>query len=132
MDRIFLDANILFSAAYRVDSGLLVLWKFADVVLHSSRYAVEEARLNLEEDGQRKRLEDLCRRLKLFDTESRDLPRGITLPEKDVPILLSAVNAEADYLLTGDIRHFGAFFGKKIDGIIIFLPGQYLRSRGKR
>ena len=82
MDRLFLDANILFSAAYRADSGLLVLWKFADVVLCSSRYAVEEARVNLDEESQRARLEKLASRLQLLDASERSLPKGISLPEK--------------------------------------------------
>jgi predicted nucleic acid-binding protein len=132
MDRIFLDANVLFSAAFRVDSSLLAFWKFGDIVLCSSRYAVEEARVNLEEEQQRKRLDDLSRSLQLFDAEGVNLPHGVTLPEKDRPILLSAISARADYLLTGDIRHFGAFFGKKIEGITVLLPGQYLRRRARR
>jgi uncharacterized protein len=49
MDRLFLDANVLFSAAYRPDAGLLQLWKLEDVALCSSHYAAEEARLNLSE-----------------------------------------------------------------------------------
>lgn len=28
MDKLFLDANILFSAAYRSNAGLLRLWEF--------------------------------------------------------------------------------------------------------
>ncbi len=33
MDRLFLDANVLFSAAYRDDSGLQRLWDLSDVEL---------------------------------------------------------------------------------------------------
>jgi len=36
MDRLFLDANVLFSAAYRPQVGLVRLWKLKDVVLCSS------------------------------------------------------------------------------------------------
>lgn len=56
MDRLFLDANVLFSAAYRPDAGLLQLWKIKNVILCSSAYALEEARINLEEENQRARL----------------------------------------------------------------------------
>jgi hypothetical protein len=49
------------------------------------------------------------------------------LPEKDVPILLAALEAKMDYLLTGDIRHFGPYFGKKIAGVTVVFPGQYLK-----
>ena len=129
MDRLFLDANVLFSAAYRADSGLLVLWKLADVVLCSSRYAVEEARVNLEEPEQRERLAGLAKSLHFFDSIGRQPPRGVVLPEKDVPILMAAIEARADYLLTGDFRHFGRYFGKKIDGVIVIPPREYLKSR---
>jgi hypothetical protein len=43
-----------------------------------------------------------------------------------VPILLAAIEARATHLLTGDIRHFGLYFGKRIEGIRIMLPGEYL------
>jgi len=52
MHRLFLDANILFSAAYRPDAGLVQFWKLKDTILCASRYAIEEARINLAEDVQ--------------------------------------------------------------------------------
>jgi len=45
MHRLFLDANILFSAAYRPHAGLLQFWKLKDTILCSSHYAMEEAAL---------------------------------------------------------------------------------------
>jgi hypothetical protein len=47
MDRLFLDANVLFSAAYRLKAGLLQLWDLDDTVLCGSHYAVEAGRINL-------------------------------------------------------------------------------------
>jgi len=47
LDRIFLDANVFFSAACLELSGLARLWTLEDVELLSSAYAVEEARRNL-------------------------------------------------------------------------------------
>lgn len=129
MDRLFLDANVLFSAAYRADSGLLILWKWRDVVLCSSRYAVEEARINLDDESQRERLARLAAGIQLVEAVERAMPRGVSLPEKDRPILLAAIDARAHYLLTGDIKHFGEHFGKKVEGVEILLPGQYLRGR---
>jgi predicted nucleic acid-binding protein len=52
IDRLFLDANVLFSAAYQPDSGIARLWKFKDVELLTSAYAAEEARVNLSEREQ--------------------------------------------------------------------------------
>jgi predicted nucleic acid-binding protein len=129
MDRLFLDANVLFSAAYRPRAGLLQLWKLDNAVLCSSRYALEEARINLAEEEQRTQLTKLSEAVHWFDAAQRKLPRGISLPEKDVPIILAAIDARATHLLTGDVRHFGPYFGKKIEGIAIVLPGEYLRMR---
>ncbi|SRR5713226_1556932 len=129
MDRLFLDANVLFSAAYRIDAGLLQLWKLKNVTLCSSRYALEEARINLANEDQQTRLIKLSGTVQLFEAAQRELPRGISLPEKDVPILLAAIEARATHLLTGDVRHFGPYLGKKIEGIVIVLPGEYLTTR---
>jgi predicted nucleic acid-binding protein len=129
MERLFLDANILFSAAYRPDSKLLALWKLRSVTLCSSRYALEEAKINLNGEDQGRRLERLSADLQLFEASVRELPAGISLPDKDAPILLAAIEAQADFLLTGDIRHFGPYFGRKIEGVLIALPSQYFKKR---
>lgn len=47
MDRIFFDANVLFSAAYKPASRLSNLWLLRDVELITSRLAAEEAKRNL-------------------------------------------------------------------------------------
>jgi len=132
MDRLFLDANVLFSAAYRADAGLLGLWKLRNARLCSSRYALEEARINLADEDQRMRLAKLSRTIQFFEAAQLELSRGISLPEKDVPILLAAVEGRATHLLTGYIRHFGAYLGKKVAGIVVVLPGEYLRRRVRR
>ena len=127
MDRLFLDANVLFSATYRPRAGLLRLWSLNDTVLCSSRYALEEARINLEHEIQRTRLAKLSRNIQLFDAAPRELPHGVSLPEKDLPILLAAIEAKATHLLTGDLRHFGGYFNKTIGGILVLTPGEYLK-----
>jgi predicted nucleic acid-binding protein len=101
MDRLFLDANVLFSAAYRPGAGLLRLWNLPKVILCSSRYALEEARANLSTDSQRSRLATLSAALELFESESGELPAGVSLPDKDAPILLAAIAARATHLITG-------------------------------
>ena len=128
MDRLFLDANILFSAAYRPNAGLLQLWKLKNVILCSSHYAFEEARINLAEDAQRRRLAKLAGRIEFFDPTQRKFPAGVSLPEKDRPILLTAMAARTTHLITGDVRHFGAYFGKTIEGILVVTPAQYLKT----
>lgn len=127
MHRLFLDANVLFSAAYSAKAGLLRFWNLKNTALCSSRYAVEEARINLTDANQRHRLAKLSQALELFDAQPGDLPRGISLPDKDAPILLAAVAAKATHLITGDVRHFGPYFGKNIGGILILPPADYLK-----
>ena len=48
---------------------------------------------------------------------------GVNLPEKDQPILAAAFKARATHLLTGDRRHFGECFGKRICGVLIQTAG---------
>ena len=132
MDRLFLDANILLSAAYRAKAGLLAFWKLKSVVLCSSHYAVEEARINLDEEAQKRRLDELSRGLVLFDAIPRKLSDGVSLPEKDVPIFLAALAARATHLITGDLRDFGRYFGKTIEGVRVITPSNYLREHGDR
>jgi len=129
-DILFLDANILFSAAYRENSGLLRLWKLKAATLVSSTYAIEEARRNLDQEGQRERLEELLIRVEKlpYRHENIELPENVMIKEKDKPILLAAIATKADYLITGDMRDFGKFYGKKIRGVTILPPSEYLNK----
>lgn len=131
MDRLFLDANVLFSAAYREDSGLRRLWTLPAVELVTSAYAAEEARRNLDDAASRSRLAGLLADLERLP-EAR-LPAGIpelaSLPPKDRPILAAAVRANATHLITGDIRHFGPLFGGTVAGVLVQRPADYLRGR---
>ena len=102
MDRVFLDANVLFAAAWRPQAALQRLWHLDDVELLSSAYAVDEARRNLETPAQRGRLTRLLRRVRMVEFEHFMLPRDIRLPEKDLPVLLAAIDGRATHLLTGD------------------------------
>lgn len=126
MNRVFLDANILFSAGWREKAGLLRLWRLTDVTLLTSRYAFEEARRNLETQEQRKRLIQLMVNVDLVtDFAYGDLPLDVVLPEKDRPILLAAIRAHATHLLTGDKQHFGPLYGQSISGVLILRPADY-------
>jgi predicted nucleic acid-binding protein len=50
LDRIFLDANVLYSAAYSEKSRLARLWTSEEIKLITSFYAMEEVRRNLARD----------------------------------------------------------------------------------
>lgn len=131
MDRVFLDANVLFSAAHRPDSALRRLWELSNVQLLTSEYAAEEARVNLTEGAPRQRLERLLGDTHvLWAMPAGSLPNGVDLPEKDHLILLGAIEAHATHLLTGDKLHFGKYFGRKIGRVRILPPGDYLMARG--
>ena len=74
MHRVFLDANVLFSAAYRADAGLRQLWNIPRIFLCTSRYALGEANINLPEERQRVRLGELSKKLELFEATEQKLP----------------------------------------------------------
>ena len=129
---IFLDANVLFSGAYRPDAGLRRLWTLPGVRLITSVYAAEEARRNLSNPGQRRDLEELLGSVEIVPTAAppdHSLFSDLELPQKDWPILLAAISAGATHLLTGDFRHFGPYYGKRIEGVLVLPPGEYLSSR---
>jgi predicted nucleic acid-binding protein len=130
LDRLFLDANVLFSAAYREGSGLLQFWKLSNVQRLTSAYALEEAKRNLETDERRARLIKPMRDVTVLpESLEHDLPPGVDLAEKDRPILAAAIATGATHIITGDRRHFGHYFGKYIGQTLILTPSGYLASR---
>ncbi|MEK6785859.1 MAG: hypothetical protein AABY61_10300 [Nitrospirota bacterium] len=99
MDRVFLDANVLFSAAYRVETPLRTLFTMPRTQLVRSAYALEEARRNLSAGQQQAELERLCRSVEVVSVLP---PQGAlsilaTLPENDRPILWAAISIRATY-----------------------------------
>ena len=121
--RVFLDANILFSAANpksRIRALIDLLSRHAGCMTNA--YAIEEARRNLalKEPALVNELEKLTRTLEMIDGLS--LALEIRLSPKDVPILGGAIAGNATHLLTGDERDFGAYFGKTIQGVKIVSP----------
>jgi len=133
VDRVSLDANVLFSAAYRPSSGLTKLWGMARVRLVTSGYAATEAARNLAEPEQHERLARLLNAVEVTTPqEIAPLPlRGTGLPEKDLPILEAAVAADCSHLLTGDHRHFGQLFGTTVCGVLVQTPAQYISGRAQ-
>jgi predicted nucleic acid-binding protein len=132
VDRVFLDANVLFSAAYMESSGLARLWQLADAELLSSDYAIEEARRNLAPDREPAlaRLSRLTATLTIVNLpQNPKQSLNVRIDAKDRPILLAAIRGKADYLLTGDGRHFGHLYGKRIEGVMVLRPAQYFERR---
>jgi len=131
VDRLFLDANVLYSAAESPTSRFQVFWNMNDVELITSVYTLREARRNLDSDALRDRLADLAEGLTVVENPPADFSftTSLELPEKDRPILLAAIHARATHLLTGDKKHFGRYYGQTIEGVLILPPAEYLRTR---
>ncbi len=132
-DRIFLDANILFSVAYGIP-GLKRLWELARkkrCKLFASAYVIEEASRNLGNAEQIERLESCLSDVQIVPEVDLEIPCPIELPEKDRPVLLAAISVKANYLLTGDMIHFGEYFGRTVRGVKICRPRDYLTQHSK-
>ena len=132
MDRVFLDANVLYSAAYLERSRLARLWALDDVELLASAYGMEEARRNLAMDRPEAvtRLERLCKTISTVNApQGLKLPANVQLDDRDRPILLVAIHGRAHYLLTGDARHFAHLYGKRIATVLVLRPAHYFTRR---
>ena len=120
--RLFLDANILFSAAHSPGGGARELVKLSDAghcELITSQHAILEAERNLtlkslpgpeafdEILGNVRRIPDAGPGLVAWAAR-------LGLPENDAPILAAAAAAGADLLVTGDRKHFGHLYGNVV------------------
>jgi len=121
--RVFLDANILFSASLR--RGMIATLVDALRLRHqvvTSGLAAAEARRNLS----RKQPQALL----TLDVVLTGLPlvpepdhvHDLNLPSADSQVLSSAIAAACTHFLTGDKKHFGQYFGQKINGVLIIQP----------
>lgn len=129
--RVFLDANVLFSAALKPQSRFLDFWRMRNLVALTSTYAADEARRNCLGEVHADRLNRLLEQTHFVsDVPGGPLPAQIQLAAKDAPILAAAIHAGADYLITGDRHHFRRWMNLRIEGrlgaIIIQEPAQFL------
>ncbi|MBK8871672.1 MAG: PIN domain-containing protein [Elusimicrobia bacterium] len=132
---IFLDANVVFSAAYTPEGRSAALFALARrrlCRLVSSRYAMEEARRNLvrKKPLALDRFDMLTHWLHLCaEADALRLEKarsvGVTDP-MDVPVLAAAIG-RADILATGDRKHFGPWMTKEIQGLTILGLADVLR-----
>jgi predicted nucleic acid-binding protein len=123
--------NNLFSVAYG-NSSLSRLWDFAEsgrCVLLASKYVIEEAKRNLEDTKRLASLDSYLTSIKVVPEVDQTLPCPIELPDKDKPVLMAAISAKADYLITGDETHFGKYFGHKVMGVKIIMARDYILPR---
>ena len=116
MTRLFLDANVLFTAAHNPHGKAAFLLALAaegywEVV--TSTLAIEEAQRNLARKYPSclSRLADLLYRIpQVLSGAGVSCP--LPLPAKDRPILEAAIGCTATHLLTGDIKDFGPYMNQ--------------------
>jgi len=132
--RVFLDANILFSAAYRSDSRLRVFFELAAagrMRLVASRFAHEEVRRNLaaKRPAALADLDVLLAQVEIVrEGGPSEVAAASMLPAKDAPILAAAIAARCDWLITGDAQHFGSLFRRRVGGVRVGTAAEALRA----
>lgn len=123
--RIFLDANIVFSAAKSDGAVRELLRDLRDKghELWIDEYVLEEAKRNLTAKAQAEdhALEVILDDVRIAKAHPEEVSPNFSehLPEKDRPVLAAAVRLDCEALLTGDRRHFGPLFGKTIAGVAV-------------
>lgn len=139
MDKLFLDANILFTATYSSSGASRVIFELAErkkVVIFSSKYAIKEAQVNiLNKIGENhfplfyKLISILHGVDKKVPLESEMEKYKTIIVKKDIPILLSALELKVDYLITLDKRDFKNDKIKSANfPFAILQPGEYLKN----
>jgi len=126
--RVFLDANILFSAA-KSDGAVRELLRRLHAAGHEcwvDDYVVFEARRNLVVKGPdaMAAFEALLPGLRFGAAQ---VPRAAMreldwLAEKDRPVLAAAMRLRCHALVTGDRTHFGAAYGEAFGGVAVHSP----------
>ena len=129
--RIFLDANVLFSAA-KSDGAIRQLLQdlhFENHTLVADEYVATEARRNIAAKAGDEAVDYLQALLAQIEVSTVHYPAvaqdGVAwLPAKDRPVLMAAMTLKCDVLATGDRTHFGAGYGKTFGGVIVYSPSQ--------
>ena len=128
--RVFLDANVLFSAAKSNGAIRELLRRLLDGGHECwvDDYVVIEARRNLEAKGPEALavFEGVLARLRVSSVQAPSLALTDVdwLPEKDRPVLAAASRLRCEILVTGDRTHFGAGYGKVFGGVTSHSPRQ--------
>jgi hypothetical protein len=130
--RLFLDSNVLFTAAHNPEGKAAFLFELGGEgywELRTSAYAAEEARRNIAAKSPEsfRRLEKLLSKLTVVPSGTgRSCP--VDLPEKDKPVFEAAVRCGASHLLTGDRKHFGPLMNRKDlpSGIVVQTVADFL------
>ena len=133
--RIFLDANVLFSAARSAGAIRLLVHALhaAGHILVADGYVATEARRNVAAKAGSEAVDYLQALLGQIDVSAVQYPplaqaAVFWLPKKDRPVLVAAIALRCDVLVTGDRTHVGPGYGKTFDGVIIYSPAQLAQA----
>ena|SRR5438445_3319782 len=131
--RVFLDANILFSAAKSggAVSRLLDLLIGAGHECCVNEFVIVEARRNLaaKQPARAAALDRLVPRLRFVGIHADPaLEATLPLPEKDRPVLAAAIRSRCEALVTGDRTYFGRLYGRTVRGVTIHSPRSLAES----
>lgn len=136
--RVFLDANVLFTAAHnpKGKAALVITLGSAGLFqLATSAYAREEARRNLERKAP-DRLPEFSQQLTRIRlvADNPSIPCPADLAQKDWPIYRAAHACKADVMLTGDHRDFGFLMNapERANGLLIQPVADFLAALGPR
>ena len=127
--RVFLDANILFSAA-KTDGPIATLVRPLVDAGHEcvvDGFVTIEARRNLTAKYPNaiegfERLIATCTTIATPAMAATSLPGLDWLPAKDQPVLAAAIRGRCQVLVTGDRKHFGPGYGRTFGGVAIHSP----------
>lgn len=123
--RVFLDANILFSAAKSDGAVRQLLTRLASDghQCMADTYVLAEARRNLltKETAAMSALDELLQRIPIHPVPSRSAPISEIswLPDTDQPVLGAAIRLRCNVLLTNDRTHFGKGYGQTFGGVTV-------------
>ena len=122
--RLFLDAHVLISAAWKDASKVTRVWSIPAVDLVTSNLVLAECERNLSHAPQLERLVRLLQSVRVLEFDRAPvLDLQVALPEKGHHVLAAAVLTRTDFLVTGDRNHFGLWYGSSVLGIRVEPPG---------
>jgi predicted nucleic acid-binding protein len=130
--RVFLDANVIFSAAHNPAGNaraILLLAAHRRVELVTSGYAADEALRNVvaKYPERRAELEAILATLSQLaepGTSTIALAQSTGVPAKDAPILAAAIANKCHWLVTGDRTHFGHLYGRAVVETVVLPPAE--------
>ncbi len=123
--KLFLDANVLFSAAYSPVGNARSLMAAAverRLMMLVTDHVLGEAGRNLARKAAHalvslEALEGWVHVVPAASIATEEAVRALGIVLKDSPVLAAAIDCQADVVVTGDARHFGHLYGQSVHGV---------------